>query len=334
MAKYHKIDEVTDEFWENEVNEVNKELIEDFLSQQHLSVQTIKQYTSALKIFAKWVHDNCRPKGEVIIPDLRPRDARRYQDWLLKKGLSPSGVKFKRSAVSSLCGFIELYYDREYPNFRNIYSKAIPNVPKASVKEKVPLTTAEINKLVTVLTKRKEWQKIAYIWYTYSTGCRREEARQLLTEVANYDIVEKEQEDGTVKRYYVTHTIRAKGRGREGKPRRFKFDEKAMKAIKRWLEYRKEQVENDDCPYVFVAKGKDGYRQVSANTFNLWCKDFSKIVGKDVHPHLFRSSRATNAVIDEGKDIKSVQKLLGHESSETTEIYVVRDDSDDDDDLF
>lgn len=335
MSKYKKIPEVTDEFWDNEVNEENKELIEDFLSQEHLSKQTIKQYTSALKIFAKWVHENCRPKGEAIIPDLRPRDARKYQDWLIKQGLSPSAVKFKRSAVSSLCGFIELYYDREYPDFRNIYSKAIPNVPKASVKEKVPLTTKEINRIVSVLTKKQEWQKIAYIWFTYSTGCRREESRQLLTEVADYKVVERTDEEGNVRRYYVTHTIRAKGRGKEGKPRKFKFDEKAMNAIKKWLEYRAEQVDNDDCPYVFVSKTKDGYKQLSANTFNLWCKQFSEIIGgKPVHPHLFRSSRATNAVIDEGKDIKSVQKLLGHESSQTTEIYVVRDDSDDDDDLF
>ncbi len=328
---YKKIEEVTDAFWEDEVNEVNKELIEDFLSQQHLSKQTLKQYTSALKIFAKWVHDNCKKKGEkgnVIIPELRPRDARKYQDWLLSKGLSSSAVKFKRSAVSSLCGFIELYYDREYPEFRNIYSKAIPNVKKSNVKEKNPLTTEEINTLIKELTKKEEWQKIAYIWFTYSTGCRREESRQLLTEVVDYEKVEG-------KRYYVTHSIRAKGHGREGKPRKFKFDEVAMGAIKKWVEHRKIIVENDDCPYVFVSKTKDGYKRLSANTFNLWCNQFSEILeGKPVHPHLFRSSRATNAVIEEGKDIKSVQTLLGHNSSETTEIYVIRDTSDDDDDLY
>lgn len=330
---YRKIEEITDEFWENEINDTNKELIEDFLTQQHLAEQTIKQYTSALRIFAWWVHTSVNPKGDAIIPDLRPRDARKYQDWLLMKGLSPSGVKFKRSAVSTFCGFIELYYDREYPNFRNIYSKAIPNVAKTT-KEKIPLTSVELNKIISVLEKKEDWQKIAYIWFTFSTGSRREESRQLLAEVANYNPVEKEDEDGVVKRFYVTHTIRAKGRGREGKPRKFKFDERAMNAIKKWLEYRKEQLPDDDCPYVFASKKKDGYKQLSANTFNLWCKEFSKIIGKKVHPHLFRSSRATIAILEEGKDIKSVQTLLGHESSQTTEIYIVRDDSDVDDDLF
>lgn len=330
-----KLEEVADEYWEKEINDTNKELIEDFLSQKHLSKKTIKQYTSASKIFARWIHENLKPKGEVTIPQLRPRDARRYQDYLITNDIGSDGVRFKRSVVSSLCGFIELYYDDEYPDFRNIYSKAIPNVPKSKVKEKIPLTTNEINKIVEELEKREEWQKIAYVLFTYSTGCRREESRQLLREIKDYEVVEKEDKDGNIKRYYLTHSIRAKGKGLEGKKRKFKFDEKAMFAIKRWLEYRDEKYGRDDNPYVFVSNSKDGLRQVSENTFNNWCNSFSDFIdGKKVHPHLFRSSRATNAVIEEGKDIKAVQKLLGHNSSETTEIYVVRDSEDDDDDLF
>ncbi len=325
-----KIEEVTDEFWKNEVNETNKNLIEDFLSQGHLSKQTLKQYESALKIFAKWVHDHARNKD---ITDLKPRDALKYQDWLIGKELSSSAIKFKRSAVSSLCGFIEVYYNEEYPKFRNIYTKAIPNVAKNNVKEKVPLTTKEINKLIKELKKRGELQKLAYVYFIYVTGCRREESRQLLKEIITYE--KAKYKDGKEKPYYLTHHIRAKGKGREGKVRKFKFDDQAMDAIKKWINYRNTQVENDDCPYVFVSKKKDGYKQLSANTFNLWCEEFSEILGgRPVHPHLFRSSRATNAHLEEGKDIKAIQKLLGHNSSQTTELYIVRDDSDLDDELF
>lgn len=327
---YKKIEEVTDEFWENEVNEVNKELIEDFLSQSHLSPKTLKQYKSALRIFAKWVHDYAKNKD---IPSLKPRDALKYQNWLIEKELSPNAIKFKRSAVSSLCGFIEVYYSDEYPMFRNIFTKAIPNVSSTYVKEKKPLTIEEINKLISHLKKEEEWQKLAWVLFTYSTGCRREESRQLLKEVVTYE--KHKDKNGNVKPYYVTHTIRAKGRGREGKVRRFMFDDEAMKALKKWVKYREEQVENDDCPFMFVRKTKNGYKQLSANTFNTWCDEFSKILGgRPVHPHLFRSSRATNAVVEEGKDIKAVQALLGHESSTTTEIYVVRDTSSDLDELF
>lgn len=328
-----KIEEVTQEFWENEILDENRMFIEEFLQQQHLSSATLKQYESGLKIFAKWVHENCLPKGKKPITELKPRDALKYQNWLISKGLSPNAIKFKRSAVSTLCNYIELYYGDDYKDFRNIFTKAIPNVAKSNVKEKIPLTTKEIEKIVKELKKRQDWQKLAYVYFTYITGCRREESRQLLKEVVNYELLKNK--DGSDKSFYATHNIRAKGKGKEGKVRKFAFDQKAMDAIKKWIEYRLAQVENDDCPYVFVSKTKEGYKQISANTFNLWCEEFSRIIGgKPVHPHLFRSSRATNAVVEEGRDIKSVQKLLGHESSTTTEIYVVRDDTDDLDELF
>lgn len=325
-----KIEEVTDEFWKNDVNKTNRRLIEDFLMQEHLSGQTLKQYTSGLRIFAKWVHDYS--DNEDIV-NLRPRDALRYQNWLINKELSPSAIKFKRSTVSSLCGFIEVYYDDKYPTFRNIFTKAIPNVAKTSVKEKIPLTVKELEKIVNQLKKDEDWQKLAYVYFTYITGCRREESRQLLKEVINYDYIKDK--NGNDKNFYSTHNIRAKGKGKEGKVRKFTFDQKSMDAIRKWIEVRSELVENDDCPYVFVSKSNGGYKQLSANTFNLWCKYFSTIIGgKTVHPHLFRSSRATNAIVEEGKTIKAVQKLLGHNSSQTTEIYIVRDESDDLDELY
>lgn len=326
-----KIAEVTDDFWENEVLDENKMLIEEFLQQQHLSIQTLKQYESALKIFSKWVNDFCLPKGKKRIVDLKPRDALKYQNWLIGKGLSPSAIKFKRSAVSSLCGYIEVFYSDEYKDFRNIFTKAIPNVAKSRVKEKIPLTKAEIEKLIKELEKREEWQKLAYVLFVYSTGCRREESRQLLKEVITYE--KHRDKDNNEKNYYITHSVRCKGRGKEGKVRKFAFDQRAKDAIDRWIEYRK-TLATDDCPYVFVSKTKGKFKQVSPNTFNLWCEEFSEILGKTVHPHLFRSSRATISVVEEGKDIKAVQALLGHESSTTTEIYVIRDKSDDWDDLF
>ena len=61
---------------------------------------------------------------------------------------------------------------------------------------------------------------------------------------------------------------------------------------------------------------------------------FSKIVGRRVHPHLLRSTRATHLVTIEGKDINTAKNLLGHNSSQTTEIYVVRDEQESLNDAF
>lgn len=82
---------------------------------------------------------------------------------------------------------------------------------------------------------------------------------------------------------------------------------------------------------MFVIKQKDGTaHQVGETTFNEWCSGlFSNIMGKRIHPHLLRSSRATNLVVYEHRDLETAQKLLGHESSETTKIYVVKEDQED-----
>jgi integrase len=321
-----KLKEVTEQEW-NQVDDFNKQITFEFLEQGHLSPHTLSQYKSALRIFFRWVYDNCQNKS---ITDLKPKDALRYQNFLINRELSSSGIKLKRSAVSSLCGYIELYYADEYPLFRNIYNKKIPNPPKTLKNEKKPLTNEEFDLLLKTLEEKEEWQMLAYVMFSYSSGCRRAESRQLLKEVADYEYIKDK--DGNYKNYYLTNEIRCKGRGREGKRRKLQFSDEAMSTIKKWLEIRGE----DDCEFAFVTKTKDGkVSQISASTFNYWCSEiFTKIVGRRVHPHQLRSTRATHLVTISGKDIKSAQKLLGHESSDTTELYVIKEGDDDIDDAF
>ena len=326
MAKFHKLEGFTDEEFNEHVPQVSQELIKDFLRQSQKSDQTIKQYKSALYIFARFVHDELSNRPITV---LKVRDALKYQNHLIDLGLSDSAIKFKRSAVSALYIYIEAFWEDEYPKTRNIFTKAVPGVGNTKRKEKNPLTLREMEKLKKELIKKEEWQKLAYLTFTYSTGCRREESRQLKKEVAFYEKYRNPK--GEQKNYYVTHDIRAKGKGKQGKVRKFQFDEESMQYIKKWIEVRGE----DDNESLFVIKTKEGKAsQVSASTFNTWCEQFTEILGKKVHPHLLRSSRATNSVVEEGKDIKAVQQLLGHESSSTTEIYIVTDDSSAVDDLF
>ena len=93
---------------------------------------------------------------------------------------------------------------------------------------------------------------------------------------------------------------------------------------------------DDNCPYMFVIKSKNGEtHQVGMSTFNDWCiGEFSDIVGRRTTPHNFRRSRATNLVCYDHRALETAQKLLGHESSETTQMYVIREDTEDADEAF
>ena len=327
---YRKVFGFTDEEYRKLVHEGDQELVDDFLEQQsHLSDQTLKQYRSSLMIFLKWNHDKNRNKE---LTELKPRDGLRFQNYLLNEGLGTSAIKLRRSTVSSFYGYLEVFWSDEYPDVRNIYSKAVPSVGSVKKKEKEPLTLNEIAKITEALEEREEWQKLAYFWFSIGSGARREEVRQVLREVADYDKFVK---DGDEKNYYLTNKVRAKGKGREGKVRRHYITEEAMEYIQKWVRFRESNYDFDNDEHLFVTVNVSGEKvnQISASTFNVWCNEFSEYIdGKRVHPHLLRTTRAT-LLSDEGVDIRAIQKLLGHEDASTTSIYIISD-NDEIDDIF
>lgn len=331
-----KLPPITDAEWA-EVNEWNRFILDDFLSNStELSPKSLKAYHSNLRIFFIWVKDNLNNKQ---LTDIKSLEYKRYQNWLVNRDCSSADVCNKRAAISSLNNYVELYYGDEFPMFRNFINKSIKRPPPSFVHEKEPLTKAEFNHLIAVLEERGEWQKIAYLKFTLETGCRRAESAQITKDLVNAEPIVKERsvvdDDGNesiVKIVqYRTPLIRCKGKGKTGKQRRLVFGQESMDAFKKWLDVRGD----DACPAMFVTKHRGEICVAQPETFNSWAtKTFTPIVGRRFHPHLLRESRATQAVVEEGKNITAVQKLLGHESSETTQIYVIRDDSDDMDELF
>lgn len=334
MAK--KLKDVTEEMYQL-CNVYNKQIIEEFIdSSDELSPATKPQYKSALRIWINYIREFCSNKP---IHEIQSIEYKKYQSWLFNNGLGESAIRFKRASVSTLNNHIMLYYQKEYPTFRNFVNKGIKVPSLGEVHKKEPLNPTEYIHLCDELEKLEEWEKLAYLKFTYSTGCRRTESSLLLKEVANYEPkkakVKIKDEDGNESEIevssYRTHDIRCKGKGSLGKVRKLQYSEEAMEALKKWLEFRGE----DDCPYMFVVKDKNGVHGRQAENFNYWCKTlFTSIVGRRVHPHLFRESRATNLVLHSGKTLETAQKLLGHQSVETTKIYVIREDTDDADDAF
>lgn len=330
-----RTDDVTDEEWAT-INKVNRDMVQDYLdNQSELSPRTKPAYKSGLRIFFKWTKDNL---GDKDFTQIKKKEFLKYINWLTNRGMSDSGIRFKKACVSSFCNYVMMMYEEELPTFRN-FTVGLKVVQTGYVHEKIPLTPNEYISLCEELEKREEWQKLAYLVFSYSTGCRKSEARQLLKEVVDYPAKEKKirilDDDGkeikAISKQYHTHTIRCKGKSIQGKPRKLKFGEDAMHWLKKWLEVRGD----DDCPYMFVIKQKNGMaRQVGDGTFNNWCRGlFAKIVGRRVHPHLLRESRATNLVVYEHKSAEVAQKLLGHNDVSTTKNhYIIKSDEDDESD--
>jgi site-specific recombinase XerD len=315
--------EVTDEQWRN-INPFNREKVEEFLLEStHLTERSLSQYKSALRIFYFWVHTDLRDKN---IYEIKKKDFMRFQNMLVRRGMSSSGIKLKRSAVSSMNKYLINFYedDDDFLTFRN-YVEGVPNPVLSKTYEKVVLSKEEIELICKTLEESKQYQELTAFMLLYTSGCRRSELIQVKKDVVAYEQV-KDVKTGEYKGYYMTGNVRGKGKGELGEQYPLLFDDKVKDYMKKWIDVRGE----DDCEYLFVSNYNGKVSQISPSTVNYWFTEiFSDIVGRRVNPHITRSSRSTH-ILESGMDIKKAQQLLRHKDSSTTEkFYDLRQDKDD-----
>ncbi|MFA6183893.1 MAG: site-specific tyrosine recombinase/integron integrase [Parcubacteria group bacterium] len=110
--------------------------------------------------------------------------------------------------------------------------------------------------------------------------------------------------------------------GKGSKMRVVFISDSAKIALERYLQERM-----DIDPALFIRTNKIGFTKeddlrLTPRSIQRIVKFYSKKAGiiKDVHPHTFRHSFATDLLAN-GADIRSVQAMLGHSSITTTQIY-------------
>lgn len=322
-----KLPEVTDEMWK-EVNEENRLIVEEYFeTSQQLSKETLIQYRSGLRQFFWWVRIKCKNKP---LKDIKKSEFIKYRSYLINHGLSSSSLGFKRSSVSSLCNFIENIYseeNEEYASFRN-FTRGLPPIPKNQVYEKIKVTEEEYKEMMNVLEEDKDYLGMAWLAVAFNMGGRRGELIQLKTEILDYP--HHVNSKGETQNYRFSHVVRGKGRGRDGKPLKFMINNEAIKYLKQWVDNRGYEHE-----YIFTVKYGGEYKPLSKQWANDFCeRKLSVIAGRRINPHLFKASCIT-FLLEQGHDIKTVSRHIAHhESVETTQIYDLRTDEDERDNIF
>ena len=224
-----KLPDMTDEIW-LEVLEHNREMVEEFLNaNKHLSKATLHQYTSGLKIFFVFIKDKLKNKP---LYNIKKRDFVRYFSWLQDHNLSSSALKFKKASVSSLCNYIENIVaedGEDYKMFRN-FTTAIQNIPANKVYEKVVITKEEYDLIMKNLLNTENWLGLSWMAFAFNTAARKEEIKQIKTEVITY------KKTGN---FYESHKVRGKGRGVDGKIFQIMINEEAMKYLRLFHQIQK-----------------------------------------------------------------------------------------------
>ena len=106
--------------------------------------------------------------------------------------------------------------------------------------------------------------------------------------------------------------------GKGNKERVIYFSEKAKNYMLQYLSLRK-----DDNPHLFISNIKTT-KIYSIPAVEEWIRKLGKSVGVQAHPHKFRRTFCSS-MIKKGMPIDQVQKLMGHESIETTLRYIDMD---------
>lgn len=110
--------------------------------------------------------------------------------------------------------------------------------------------------------------------------------------------------------------------GKGAKERLLPVSDAAIEEIKDYLEIRKCFIKGKESNWMFPSlTSKDGH--ISRDSFYKHLKNLAVIAGispSRITPHVLRHSFATQ-LLRHDADLRSVQKMLGHESITTTEIY-------------
>lgn len=313
-----KLESVTDEMY-MKCNSETREMVEEYFSAKpNLSPDTKTQYRSALRQFIYWIYASCSDKP---IYKIKKRDFIRFMSFLVNRGMSSSGLKFKKSAISSLCGYIEdnVTEDEdmpEYSKFRN-FTTAFKDITLNYVYEKIPISETEYNKLKEVLLDDENYMALAWVACAFNTGSRRGGIVQFKTECIKDGIPEG-------KSFVLSNKVREKGRSSDGKVCQYMINNECLKYINLWLEKR--GYENE---YIFTTNYGGGIKRASREWASSLCTDtLSDILGRRINPHLFKSSAITH-LLEQGKDMKTVSKYVGQHNdiSTTQNFYDLRPDS-------
>lgn len=318
-----KLPDVTEEMFES-CNPHNTMLVKQYLETSNtLSADTLKQYKSGLYQFVWWLKNNAMDKPFYKVKKF---DFKRYMSYLVGRNMSSSGLKFKKSAVSAFCSkFIETFIvedDENYTTFRNFTTGTI-DIPKNRTYNKIPISKEEYDLMIKTLTDDENYLGVAWVATMWNVGCRRNEIRQFRTEILNY-----KPKNG--KTYIMTHNVRGKGKGLDGKIIQYMIPLSIIPLLKQWVDKR-----GYESKYIFTCKYNGEIKEISREWADNFCANtLSDILGRRINPHLFKNSCVTY-MLEQGKSMKAVSKFIAHhESTETTAIYDLRSMEDEMDGLF
>ena len=268
---------------------------ENFLKlERNLSVNTIKSYRSDLKKFEFYLSKTSAKKLSFIDPDI-------VREFLYEQSKRVS-AKTQGRIISTLKTFFNFLVLEKLIN-----DSPIENIDYPKIDSKIPLvlSTDEIDKIIScAFSKKFGLRNQTIIEIMYSCGLRVSE----LTEMKISNI------------FFDESLIKILGKG--NKERFIPLSSTAKKLLYNYITYNRKNLSQDKQSIDIVFLNNRGKKLTRVMVYNI-INDaaLEAKINKKISPHTLRHSFATH-LIENGADIISIQKMMGHENVVTTEKYL------------
>lgn len=309
----------------------NKEFLEDYIMEMRsrkLKDKTIEQYSFDIRLFFCYCYTELKNKP---IIRLKRKQFRRFFIDYQETGVSNARINRVQCSLRNFLEYLTSDEDiiEDYEVEINYMSK-IKGLVKEEVREIVFLTDEEIQAIIKRLVKDKEYQKALLIALSYESGGRRNEIYQVTK-----DSLMDESNNKT------NEVV-----GKRGKRFELRYFSKTKEIFKLYLDQRG----NDNEPYLWYKKEGEEVSEIGYTTLYQWVVDarniYQEIYGtrKLFNNHSFRHANAENLLNGthyilkelgrDSLDLGEIKLLLHHQSTTTTETYVIDRDEIKEEELF
>ena len=280
------------------------DLISDYLTNCHdkkqLDVKTVKAYSIDLKQFS------CFSAKQPISLSFADRDSLNQYVLLLHHQFKPKTVKRKLASLKAFFHYLEFEEILLNDPFRKIDLKfrepqLLPRIiPLHTLQTFLQILYQTAREAKTPFQSKTRTRDIAVCELLFSTGVRVSELCSLRPEHIDF----------------FGQCLRIYGKG--AKERMIQItNPDVLNALRNYIKLYRDDIQN--CGYFFVNRlGK----RLSEQSVRFMINRYASNAGITLHitPHMFRHSFAT-LLLEKDVDIRFIQRILGHSSINTTQIY-------------
>ena len=284
------------------------DFLNDYLPTSGMSKNTITTYKKSLLSLGNfWEYTSNKSMSEFMFSDCTRDFLLEFINWLSnEKKVKASTIANRLAAIKSYTEFAK-YKDPSIIQFQ-LEIKSV-KAPKSIKVEKFVLSEDQIEKILSEIENtEKGLRNKTLLTLLYESACR---ITELLTLKLNNVFIEQ------------SPYIKILGKGK--KERVIPISDKMKELLQDYIKHFHSTYDND--ALLFYSNYSGIKKEINTRTVELMLKKYADkarekdpSIPKDIYPHAFRRSRATN-LYNNGMDFTSVSTFMGHSQLETTKIY-------------